>query len=472
MRRYGNVKITSEPASETLQPLRTDVTSTELENARKRIHNHLWGGGGLSYHDVYRVIVELVLCRYHDECTTKASQPYQFQRQRPDETAAELFDRVRDLCKDAAAGAGAAAIDAPFSKLAASPEKLAYAIEQFEGISFTRNALSDDSDILGDFFEATLGTEFKQGKGQFFTHKVIARFALSLAGLDRSADKALEGSSPRWPRIIDPSCGSGTFLVEALRQVCDSARAYKARVSHLSPHQEQTLARFDDPSLIRNWADDLFYGIDAHEDLSIGCKVNMLMHKASPKNIFACDALSGLCLSSVPMGEFDLVATNPPFSVKLSPEERNHLKGEYTLLQGAGKVASEHLFLERWYKLLREGGRVVAVVPESLLDTKANRPARKFLYQNFYLEAVIALPELTFLPYTATRTVVLLARKKTAAEDLLWADAMERAVMQHGTDEEACFQAALHESAGPAEVFMAEPQAVGYTGQSHESAYL
>ena len=189
----------------------------------------------------------------------------------------------------------------------------------------------------------------------------------------------------------------------------------------------------------------------------------MLMHKASPKNIFACDALSGLGLSNAPAGEFDLVATNPPFSVKLSSEERNHLKSEYTLLQGASKVASEHLFLERWYKLLREDGRLVAVVPESLMDTKANRPARKFLYQNFNLEAVIALPEVTFLPYTGTRTVVLLARKKTAAEALLWEAAMERAVMQHGTDEEACFQAALHESAGSAKVFMAEPQAVGYT---------
>ena len=82
---YGNVKV----ASDTLEPLRTDVTSAELLSARKAIHNHLWGGGGASYTDVYRVIIELVLCRYHDECTTRKGAAYAFQ-QLQGESAAQL----------------------------------------------------------------------------------------------------------------------------------------------------------------------------------------------------------------------------------------------------------------------------------------------------------------------------------------------------------------------------------------------
>ena len=104
------------------------------------------------------------------------------------------------------------------------------------------------------------------------------------------------------------------------------------------------------------------------------------------------------------MGQFDLVASNPPFSVTLSSQERNELKGDYTLLQGraSASVASEHLFLERWHQLLREGGSVVAVVPESLLDTKTNLQARKFLFRHFNLQAVVSLPSLAFQPYTPT----------------------------------------------------------------------
>ena len=154
---------------------------------------------------------------------------------------------------------------------------------------------------MGDFFEATLGTEFKQSKGQFFTHKHIASFALRLAGLGGSAAKAFEQQGPpRWPRIIDPSCGSGTFLVEALRQVRDSARAFKAQPGvQLSRIQEEALCRLDDDSLTHKWANGLFYGIDAHQDLGLGCKVNMLMHKASAMHIFTSDALSKLP-SSIP----------------------------------------------------------------------------------------------------------------------------------------------------------------------------
>ena len=457
---YGNVKV----ASDTLKPLRTDVTSTELLSARKAIHNHLWGGGGASYTDVYRVIIELVLCRYHDECTTRKGAAYAFQ-QLQGESAAQLADRMRRFCKNAAEAAGTT-IDAPFDKVIQSPEKLAHAIKQFAGISFTSNALSNEADILGDFFEATLGTEFKQSKGQFFTHKHITSFALRLAGLGGSAAKALGQQDPRWPRIIDPSCGSGTFLVEALRQIRDSARAFKAQsCASLSPQQEEALRPFDEDSLIRKWADGLFYGIDAHQDLGLGCKVNMLMHKASAKHIFVRDALSKLDLNSVPMGKFDLVATNPPFSVTLSAEERDELKDDYTLLQQgrpSASVASEHLFLERWHQLLREGGNVVAVVPESLLDTKANLQARKFLFQHFNLQAVVSLPSVAFQPYTPTKTVVILAQKKTEAEASLWDTAVNNAALLHGTDEEACFRAALKESAGTAEIFMAEPASVGY----------
>lgn len=77
-------------------------------------------------------------------------------------------------------------------------------------------------------------------------------------------------------------------------------------------------------------------------------------------------------------------------------------------------------------------------------------------------QAVVALPSVTFLPYTGTKTVVMLAQKKTTAEVTSWGKAMRSAEVQHGTDVEKCFRAAFQESAGNAEIFMAEPASVGY----------
>jgi type I restriction enzyme M protein len=92
-----------------------------------------------------------------------------------------------------------------------------------------------------------------------------------------------------------------------------------------------------------------------------------------------------------------------------------------------GKKNSENLFIERWYQLLRENGRLAAVLPESVFDTTENKYIRLFLYKYFKIRAVVSLPQLTFQPFTPTKTSILFAQKKTKAEieewDAAWAEA-------------------------------------------------
>lgn len=56
------------------------------------------------------------------------------------------------------------------------------------------------------------------------------------------------------------------------------------------------------------------------------------------------------------------------------------------------KKNSENLFVERWYQLLRENGRLAAVLPESVFDTTENKYIRLFLYKYFKIKAVVSLP--------------------------------------------------------------------------------
>ena len=76
------------------------------------------------------------------------------------------------------------------------------------------------------------------------------------------------------------------------------------------------------------------------------------------------------------------------------------------------KKNSENLFIERYYHLLRPGGRMGIVLPESVFDTSENKYIRLFLYKYFIIKAVVSLPQVTFAPYTPTKTSVLLAKKK------------------------------------------------------------
>jgi type I restriction enzyme M protein len=116
-------------------------------------------------------------------------------------------------------------------------------------------------------------------------------------------------------------------------------------------------------------------------------------------------------------GQFDCIITNPPFSVNLDNDTKKNVKNEFLF---GDKKNSENLFIERWYQLLKPNGRLGAVLPESVFDTTENKYIRLFIYKYFKVKAVVSLPQLTFQPFTSTKTSLLFAQKKTKAEIEEW----------------------------------------------------
>ena len=119
-----------------------------------------------------------------------------------------------------------------------------------------------------------------------------------------------------------------------------------------------------------------------------------------------------------------MILTNPPFSVELDNDTKKTIKHDFMFGE---KKNSENLFIERWYQLLRENGRVAAVLPESVFDTTENKYIRLFLYKYFKIKAVVSLPQLAFEPYTSTKTSILFAQKKTKEEIAAWNEAWDTA---------------------------------------------
>ena len=127
--------------------------------------------------------------------------------------------------------------------------------------------------------------------------------------------------------------------------------------------------------------------------------------------------------------QFDIIMSNPPFSVNLDNETKKTLGTSF--LYG-DKKNSENLFIERYYQLLRENGRMGIVLPESVYDTTENKYIRLFLYKYFKIKAVVSLPQLTFEPYTSTKTSILFAQKKTKAEIKQWDDLWNEYSKEYG----------------------------------------
>lgn len=129
--------------------------------------------------------------------------------------------------------------------------------------------------------------------------------------------------------------------------------------------------------------------------------------------------------------QFDFVFSNPPFSAECAPDDGTRY--DSALETAARRHRSEDLFVERWFQLLRPGGRLGAVVPDSLLDARKSE-GRDFLLRHFHLRAVVSLPSDAFYPHTGTKTSLVVAQKKTAEE------------LRDGSDRSAREQLLAHDS--------------------------
>jgi type I restriction enzyme M protein len=435
--------------------LRTDLTRADFTRLQRDFHNRLWGGAKMGDTDVFKNLLKMFIAKIHDESGTDEGKAYRFQTELKDgrpETADEILGKVNKLYQDAMAHYFAYDEEAlsheRINREQFSANRVAYVMEKLEGISITENKFEDD--VLGAFFEAIVRTGFKQEKGQFFTHTNIVRFVLHALELDLDIIERVNSNTPTIAHIIDPSCGSGTFIIEAMKLITQSVLHPRPGAPALSKAkrardfvQEFFQPNAENHNIQNRWARQFIYGVEHNADLALATKVNMIVHGDGNANIFKNDGLAafsryqptkdninGMLKEEDGPGarvneayrpscneQFDVVISNPPFSLKDDPRTIAEYGGRFLY---ADKKNSENLFIERWYQLLKPGGRLGVVLPDSVFDTNENLYIRLFLYRFFVIKAVVSLPQVSFQPYTPTKTSLLFAMKKNRTEVEVW----------------------------------------------------
>lgn len=431
--------------------LRENVRKGELDRIADDLHDVLWGGGQ-HQNELFYNLIGLFLTKIYDEKIKSDGEAYDFQtffEGNESEPAEKTYARINRLYRGEWDGKQYSQCafkyllgysDESLKKtpdIVFNPNKVKYVVETLQGISFTSNKY----DVLGDFFEKIVRAELKQTKGQYLTHHNLVDFIVKALQVDDLAIDLVNGKDgrPRLPYIIDPACGSGTFQIQCMKEITN--RVFEEKESYKSLKKTDDIEQFVEGQFQekrRNfWAREYIYGVEIYPDLAMATKVNMVGHGDGSANIFPADGLIDFLkydnakllnirkTNSVyvkPVNEqFDIVLSNPPFSVTVDRETAKqfpelYLQGEKiakSLKKEAKKeVDTEILFIERWYQLLRPGGRLGVVLPESVFDTTGNRSIRLLLFKYFWIKAVVSLPHLAFAPYTMTKTSLLFAQKK------------------------------------------------------------
>lgn len=395
-------------------------TQSELIQKFKSAHDALWGGGALAPTTAFDELDKLIFCkiwdeRWRDNDPKSKGRPYNFQiihyPEDPQNNKAkvELEARIRDLYEH-----GRKKDPEVFKDdIKLDKHKIYTVVQYLQDINLSKT----DLDAKGLAFQSFMGEFFRGDFGQFFTPKPIVEFIVSAIGVNKD-----------W-KILDTSCGSGGFLLHALKAVRDDANEI-----------------FSDEIGSASWrdywhvfAEKHLFGIEINEQISRVAKMNMIIHDDGHTNIITNDGLKNNRTLEIENrnlnfqdGTFDLIMTNPPFGSTIKADEVGYYK-EYELFEknlGFTEIkdriaddnnknkwrasqSTEVLFLERCYNYLNEeNGYLAIVVPDGILTNSSSQYVRDWLIEKFRILAVVSLPQHTFAHVKAgVKSSVLFLKK-------------------------------------------------------------
>ncbi|PPH67645.1 N-6 DNA methylase [Rathayibacter rathayi] len=349
-------------------------------------------------------IINLIFCKIYDERFTAPSATVRL-RAGVGEAAGTVAQRARDLFKQVCMQYDDVFDDR--DELTLDDESMAYVIGELQPYSL----MDCDRDVVADAFETFIGPSLKGAQGQFFTPRNVVRLTSVMV------------SPTMKDRVVDPACGSGGFLIEMLREMWAQV---DQRGDELSWPQTE-IENEKQKVAIR-----AIRGIDKDSFLSKVAKAYMAVLGDGRGGVFCENSLASTAdwkakaADEIRDGSFDIVVTNPPFGKKLKvgdhatlttydlahkwtrdPKLETFVKGS-TVVDGQ---APQILFVEKCLRLLKPGGRLGIVLPESLLCNPSHKFIVNYILSKARIRAVVSMPEDLFQPYTHAKTAVVLIEK-------------------------------------------------------------
>ncbi len=386
---------------------RKDLKPTHnLKATFKAIRNHLAANtvGATRDEVLAQQLINLIFCKIYDEKYTKPDEVVSF-KAGVDEKARDiqernlkLFDKVKQNYEEVFDDSDTITLD---------KNSIAYVVGELQNYCL----MEAERDVIADAFEIFIGHALKGSQGQFFTPRNVVKMMVDI--LDPNDDDF----------IIDPACGSGGFLIEALRytwrKIEKKGVAYNWSRREIDK-QKQTVANKN------------FRGIDKDYFLSKVTKAYMTLIGDGTSGVVCDDSLEAitkwkpLTNQKIQVGKFDVLLTNPPFGAKIPVRGEDKLKQfDFGYKWKYNKSTNEWfktaklkkqeepqiLFIERCLSLLKEGGRMAMVLPSGILGNEKEAYLRQYIKEKGNLFAIVELPFETFSPHVTINTSVLFIQK-------------------------------------------------------------
>jgi type I restriction-modification system DNA methylase subunit len=234
---------------------------------------------------------------------------------------------------------------------------------------YINETTNQGQDLLNLFFTTFNKYVGKADKNQAFTPDHIVHFMTKVARVNKNSV------------VLDPTCGSGAFLVQAMVQAMDDC-ATESEKNHVKEKQ--------------------IYGIEL-DSVAFGLSTtNMLIHGDGNSNIYRNSCFDKL--SDLKDKKIDIVLMNPPYNAKPKDVPERISKDWNTKKKGKEKATTDpskgFCFVYETAKYVQKGGKLLCLLPLACAigQNKEIRDYKERMLEKHTLDAVFSLPTDIFHP--------------------------------------------------------------------------
>lgn len=281
-------------------------------------------------------------------------------------------------------------------------------------------------DIVGYVYEELIPEEERHQLGEFYTPKPIAE--LIVKWCIRSPDD----------KVLDPGCGSGTFLVEAYKRLVElKLKKPYSEIKHIPEHIHKQIL-------------DQLVGIDINEFAAHLTAINLAMRnpRVPSTNIkvivedffnikpgqsrwlpYKIRTAEGEKQAEIVLKDFDAIVGNPPYTrwIEIPEKVRKNIMErvgdeirQYKIIKHITGGALPGIYIP-WIihatSFLKDGGRLGMIISDSWLQADYGRQFINYLLNEYKIHAIVDLgPRVFQLPLVGA-CIILMEKCKQTAED-------------------------------------------------------
>jgi hypothetical protein len=331
------------------------------------------------------------------------------------------------------------------------------------------------ADILGSIYERYLGSvvrltpagravveqkpEVRKAGGVYYTPRYIVDYIV-----EHTVGALVNGKSPGQIadlRVLDPACGSGSFLLGAYQYLLDWHLEWYTAHPTARPRRELYQGAGGEWFLTTEEKKRILlahiYGVDidpqavevtklslllkvlegesaetlaaqremwqerALPDLATNCKcgnslIGPAFYHGQQGSMFDDDEFYRINAfdweaafpETMGRGGFDAVIGNPPYGAIFDTDEKQYLKSHFESI--VGKYDSYGFFIERGLSLLLDGGRLGYIIPHTWLTIVEAQTLRSLILSTARIERIVRLPSRVFADATVDTVLAFLER--------------------------------------------------------------